>query len=112
VNFSIQNEFHQYFIISIFYELGKIIKSNSTAYDGKLTRNQFVQLGVNLYNDIDNKIYNLKDLDLYEKTILVYKLNNNLIFYKQKCIFYKDSTASGLQMLSLFLKPKNEQVRD
>lgn len=102
---------NKYFIIKIYYELGKIIKSSLPNYSGVIHYEDFINLGIKLANDTSNEIYKLKDLDLYEKTILVFKLQKHDIFYKHKFIFFRDATASGLQMLSLILKPKNEEVR-
>lgn len=108
--FQTSNDLHKFFIISIFYELGKIIKSSGVDYNGVLEYQDFIDLGYKLYLDEDNIKYDLKDLDLYEKQIFVFKLNNHTQFYKKKFIFYKDATASGLQMLGLILKPKNDEV--
>lgn len=101
---------HKYFILMIYYELGKIIKSSMPNYNGIISYEDFLVLGLKLAEDEANLTYKLKDLDLYEKTILVFKLKNHEMFYKKKFIFYRDATASGLQMLSLLLKPKNDEV--
>lgn len=111
LNFNVENDMHRYFIIKIYYELGKIIKSSLPNYTGIINYEDFINLGIKLANDHSNKIYKLKDLDLYEKTILVFKLQKHDMFYKHKFIFFRDATASGLQMLSLLLKPKNEEVK-
>ena len=106
---SFKNDLHVYVEILTLFELGKLIKSKAPNYNGMLTFADFITLGLNLVNDSSN-LFNLEEIDLYNKYILIYRLKNSEDTYKYKYCFYKDATASGLQMLGLILKPKNDEV--
>ena len=108
-NKNYENNVHYYFELNILFELGKIIKSKAPDYDGKLTYLDFINLGEKLFLDVDNT-YNLEEIDLFNKQILCYRLQKSNQLYKYKYLFYKDATASGLQILGLILKPKTTKV--
>jgi hypothetical protein len=98
-----------YVIFWLFIELGKINKSE------KLSENKwflswwdFIELGVQVFN---NKCRGTEDL---EKKIcfanliaIIENLNKNII---NKYIIYKDSTASGIQLLAVMLGPKTDEI--
>lgn len=106
----VKNDFQKYYIIQTHYEMGKLIKTTYPNYSGTLSYKNFLELGLNLVNDVNNLVYKLDGLDLFEKNIFLYRLSNYNNLSKYKLIFYRDATASGLQVSSLILKPKNTEV--
>ena len=87
-----------------------MVKSKGEDYKGCLNFKDFVLLGYKLLND-DHNSFNLEEIDLYDKLILIHRYKNSKILYKKKYCFFKDATASGLQILGLLLSPKNDEVK-
>lgn len=92
------------------FELGKLIKNKKANYVGYLTYTDFLDLGALVLKDTENTTYKLDITDHLIKIILIYRLNTYKTSYTKKYFFYKDATASGLQILSLFLQPKDPEI--
>lgn len=90
-----------------FFELGKIDKSKILdEKNGKLSYDDFINLGINLFNKFKKSQFS-KDLEFEKKIEILYILNmleqyNKNIFVKS--VIYKDSTASAIQLLMVLLK--------
>ncbi|RTL04542.1 hypothetical protein EKK58_10315 [Candidatus Dependentiae bacterium] len=107
---NISYDFERYFIINTILELGKIIKSNNENYSGVLCNKDFIEKGLLLLDDFENK-QGLSEFDLFLKKVLIFRLKNSSLEFNKKYMFFKDATASGLQILGLILKPKNEEIK-
>lgn len=109
-NWAAANDVQKSFLINTLFELGKLIKNKKDNYQGYLQYKDFLELGVLVLKDVGNTLYNLDITDHLIKVLLIYRLTNYQTAYTKKYFFYKDATASGLQVLSLFLKPKDPEV--
>jgi hypothetical protein len=91
-----------YFIIIIFFEIGKIFKKNHVEEcGGKLTIDDIQTIGITYYNKTTFDGWGL--YSIIERSSLIFMLNdlNQRKYYKYP--IFKDATASGLQILAVLL---------
>lgn len=103
---------NQRLFVWLFIELAKLVKSKYiTRYDGRLTIEQFVELGVKIYT---NSIETPLDLEKrIQKTYIMHIINEILTnrHLKRDYIIYKDATASAIQLLTLLLRPAKPEIK-
>lgn len=99
----------KYYVITIFFELGKLFKSKLIEESGGvITTVQFIELGIKYF---DTKAWD--NLELNDKIIawsLYFILKELDAQIYTKTPFFKDATASGIQILSLILGVKSPDL--
>lgn len=90
-------------VINCLFELGKLVKSKHY----RMSYSDFVNSGIEVYKEV-SELVDLEGLIVrnYYKRAIGYILSNN----NSGHIFYKDATASGLQVLGLLLGCKDENI--
>lgn len=97
---------NQYYLYTVFFEIGKIFKNNYIyKNNGKLNNENFIKIGIEYYNNYKNL-----DIDLYDQIaieVLINALNwvNKGVYLKLPV--FKDATASAIQILLLLLGSKD-----
>jgi hypothetical protein len=101
-NIDYQSSIAKYYIIIIFFEIGKIFKNRYVVENkGELTFDQIQEVGIKYYCRPE-----LSDCGLYsiiEYTSLILMLDDLNIQKYYKYPIFKDATASGLQILAVLL---------
>ncbi len=110
-NINLSDEKQFVYIYWCIFEIGKIFKNNlSFKKDGEFSNYDLIKFGCEMINKI---IENTISLDFDDKLEYLYiisgieKLNEGKF---KKLVIYKDATASGIQLLAVILKPKNEEI--
>lgn len=100
---SLDTPFKAKSVINCLFELGKLVKSKHY----KMSHSDFINSGISIYKG-DQELADLEDtiVCLYYKRAISHTLETNNNGY----IFYKDATASGLQVLGLLLGCKDENI--
>ena len=108
-NININDRIVHYYLFIIFFELGKFKKNTALQQkDGKLNQNEFIDLGINYYDEFFTKTIGFDDfLESSPLIALLGSLNNQIY---QKYPIYKDATASAIQLLLVLLGPANSQI--
>jgi hypothetical protein len=104
---SYEDEVTQYYILIIFFEIGKLFKNKYVVEcDGCLTFEKIQQIGVYYFNNnslvAGENLYT--QLEYLSLMCMLDDLNNGLYL---KYPIFKDATASGLQILTLLLGAKD-----
>lgn len=99
----------QYYIIIIFFEIGKIFKKYYTdIYNGRLEYENILSIGVKYYNIGTHPKETLySQLEFMSLVYMLEDLNCGCFF---KYPIFKDATASGLQILTILLGVKTVDI--
>ena len=104
-NIDLTDPVSQYYIIIIFFELGKIFKQKYiTINDGRIQYETMLGIGIKHYNIETHQTESLySQLELMSLIYMLKDLNAGYFF---KYPIFKDATASGLQILTILLGAK------
>lgn len=104
-----KNKIALYYIIIIFFELGKIFKKDYvTKNAGKLSFDDIIEIGITYFNTPNFNSFNLYAIIEYNSLILMLDDLQNSKYYKYP--IFKDATASGLQILAVLLGGKTNDT--
>lgn len=99
----------QYYIFTLFFELGKLQKNHAILEaGGRLNTSDFINLGIEYFNTGPNREADFDDRVEYIALIDILDALNEGVFVKLP--IYKDATASALQLLLVLLGPAKEQI--
>jgi hypothetical protein len=99
----------KYYVVTIFIELGKAIKSTAVEkYGGRLRINDLIQLGIDYYNNPNLYYKELENIVEFAALTDVFQTLAEGRF--AKIPIYKDATASAIQLLMILLGVANKQV--